>query len=75
MKSISSILKNLVTTYEEAFQITYQLLPKYFDMIHSVFNWNHAHVEQCRAIIVDQNLIEAIQSIVMGYSCYPEHLT
>ena len=60
MKSVSSILKNLVGTYEEAFQITSQLLPKYFDMVNAIFSWNHTEVEQIRTMIVDQNLIEAI---------------
>ncbi len=60
MKSVSSILKNLVGTYLEAFQIANQLMPKYLDMVNAIFGWNHPNVDQIRTILVDQNLIEAI---------------
>ena len=74
MKFVSSILKNLVSTYDEAFQISCNLLPKYFDMVSAIFVWNRPNQDQIRNQIVDENLIDAVSSIIMGYSLHPENL-
>ncbi len=43
-------------------------------MVSAIFTWNRPNQNQIRSQIVGENLIDAVSSIIMGYSRYPENL-
>ena len=43
-------------------------------MVSAIFIWNRPNQDQIRSQIVDENLIDAVSSLIMGYSRYPENL-